>query len=43
MKSEILSLSLQAAEKIVAKNLSSKDNDKLVNDFISSLNPNMFK
>lgn len=42
MKSQIVSLSLQAAEKIVAKNLSSKDNDKLINDFISNLNPNMF-
>lgn len=43
MKAEIVSLSLLAAEKIVAKNLSSKDNDKLINDFISNLNPNMFK
>ena len=43
MKADIVSLSLIAAEKILAKNLSSKDNDKLINDFISNLNPNMFK
>lgn len=42
MKAEIVTLSLQAAEKIVAKNLSSKENDKLVNDFISGLNADMF-
>lgn len=42
MKSEIVTLSLQAAEKIVAKNLSAKENDKLVNDFISGLNSDMF-
>ena len=42
MKAEIVTLSLQAAEKIVAKNLSSKENDKLVNDFIAGLNSNMF-
>ena len=42
MKAEIVTLSLQAAEKIVAKNLSSKENDKLVNDFISGLNSDMF-
>lgn len=42
MKAEIVTLSLQAAEKIVAKNLSSKENDKLVNDFISGLNSKMF-
>lgn len=41
MKSEIVSLSLAAAEKIVAKNLTSKENDKLVNDFISSLDKSM--
>ena len=34
MKAEIV--------KIVAKNLSSKENDKLVNDFIAGLNSNMF-
>lgn len=43
MKSEIVTLSLQAAEKIVAKNLSSKENDKLVDDFIAGLNANMFE
>ena len=43
MKAEIVSLSLAAAEKIVAKNLSTKDNDKLVNDFISNLDEDMFK
>lgn len=42
MKAEIVTLSLQAAEKIVAKNLSSKENDKLINDFISELNSDMF-
>lgn len=42
MKAEIVTLSLQAAEKIVAKNLSSKENDKLVDDFIAGLNSNMF-
>lgn len=42
MKAEIVTLSLQAAEKIVAKNLSSKENDKLVDDFIAGLNANMF-
>lgn len=41
MKSEIVSLSLAAAEKIVAKNLTSKENDKLVNEFISGLNKDM--
>ncbi len=43
MKAEIVSLSLAAAEKIVAKNLTSKENDKLVNDFISGLDKNMFE
>ena len=43
MKAEIVTLSLQAAEKIVAKNLSSKENDKLVDDFIAGLNANMFE
>ena len=42
MKAEIVSLSLAAAEKIVAKNLSSKENDKLVSDFISGLDKEMF-
>ena len=42
MKAEIVTLSLQAAEKIVAKNLSSRENDKLINDFISGLNSDMF-
>lgn len=42
MKAEIVTLSLQAAEKIVAKNLSSKENDKLVNDFIAGLDAKMF-
>jgi len=41
MKSEIVSLSLAAAEKIVAKNLTTKENDKLVNDFIASLDKDM--
>lgn len=42
MKAEIVSLSLAAAEKIVAKNLTSKENDKLVSDFISDLDKDMF-
>ncbi len=42
MQKEIVTLSLAAAEKIVAKNLSSKENDKLVSDFISGLNEDMF-
>lgn len=43
MKSEIVSLSLAAAEKIVAKNLTSKENDKLVNDFIAGLDKSMLE
>ena len=43
MKSQIISLSFSAAEKILAKNISSKDNDKLINEFISNLNPSMLK
>ena len=42
MKSEIVTLSLAAAEKIVAKNLTTKENDKLVNDFIAGLDKEMF-
>ncbi|MBO4400518.1 MAG: F0F1 ATP synthase subunit B [Selenomonadaceae bacterium] len=42
MKAEIVSLSLAAAEKIVEKNLTSKENDKLVGDFISGLDKDMF-
>lgn len=42
MQKEIVTLSLAAAEKIVAKNLSSKENDKLVSDFIAGLNEDMF-
>ena len=41
LKEEIVALSLSAAEKIVAKNLSSKDNDKLVSDFIAALDKNL--
>ena len=37
MQKEIVTLSLAAAEKIVAKNLTSKENDKLVSDFIADL------
>ena len=37
MQKEIVTLSLAAAEKIVEKNLTSKENDKLVNDFIAGL------
>lgn len=37
MQKEIVTLSLAAAEKIVAKNLTSKENDKLVSDFIAGL------
>ena len=42
MKSQIVSLSLAAAGKIVSKNIDTKENDKLVNEFISSLNKDMF-
>jgi len=41
MKSQIVSLSLAAAGKVVSKNLDTKENDKLVNDFISSLDKDM--
>lgn len=43
MQKDIVNLSLAAAEKVVAKNLTSKDNDKLVSDFIASLNADMLK
>jgi len=42
MKSQIVSLSLAAAGKVVSKNLDTKENDKLVNEFISSLDKDMF-
>ena len=42
MKSQIVSISLAAAGKVVAKNVDTKENDKLVNDFIAGLNKNMF-
>ena len=42
MKSQIVTLSLAAAGKVVSKNLDTKENDKLVNDFISGLNKDMF-
>lgn len=42
MKSQIVSLSFVAAGKIVSKNIDTKENDKLVNDFISKLDKNMF-
>lgn len=42
MQQEIVTLSLAAAEKVVGKNLTSKENDKLVNDFIAGLNEDMF-
>ena len=42
MQKEIVTLSLAAAEKVVGKNLTSKENDKLVNDFIAGLNEDMF-
>ena len=42
MKSQIVSLSLAAAGKVVSKNIDTKENDKLVNDFIAGLNKNMF-
>ena len=41
MKSQIVSLSLAAAGKVVTKNLDTKENDKLVNDFISKLDKDM--
>ena len=42
MKSQIVSLSLAAAGKVVSKNIDTKENDKLVNEFIAGLNKNMF-
>lgn len=42
MKSQIITLSLAAAGKVVSKNLDTKENDKLVNEFISGLNKDMF-
>ena len=42
MKSQIVTLSLAAAGKVVSKNLDTKENDKLVNEFISGLNKDMF-
>ena len=42
MKSQIVTLSLAAAGKVVSKNLDTKENDKLVNEVISSLNKDMF-
>ena len=42
MKSQIVTLSLAAAGKVVSKNIDTKENDKLVNEFISGLNKEMF-
>ncbi len=42
MKSQIVTLSLAAAGKVVSKNIDTKENDKLVNEFISNLNKDMF-
>ena len=42
MKSQIVTLSLAAAGKVVSKNLDTKENDKLVNEFISGLDKDMF-
>ena len=42
MKSQIVTLSLAAAGKVVSKNIDTKENDKLVNEFINSLNKDMF-
>ena len=42
MKSQIVSLSLAAAGKVVSKNVDTKENDKLVNEFIAGLDKNMF-
>lgn len=41
MKSQIVTLSLAAAGKVVTKNLDTKENDKLVNNFISKLDKEM--
>ena len=41
MKSQIVTLSMAAASKIVTKNIDTKENDKLVNDFISKLDKDM--
>ena len=42
MKSQIVSLSLAAAGKVVSKNVDTKENDRLVTEFIAGLNKNMF-
>jgi len=42
MKSQIVTLSLAAAGKVVSKNIDTKENDKLVNEFISKLDKDMF-
>lgn len=42
IQKEIVALSIAAAEKVIAKNISSKDNDKLINDFINNLNVDLF-
>ena len=42
MKSQIVSLSLAAAGRVVSKNVDTKENDRLVTEFIAGLNKNMF-
>ena len=42
MKSQVVSLSLAAASKVVSKNIDTKENDRLVTEFIAGLNKNMF-
>ena len=42
MKSQIVTLSLAAASKVVSKNVDTKENDRLVTEFIAGLNKNMF-
>ena len=42
LRSEIISISIAAAEQIIQKNLSAKDNDKIISDFIQSLDKSHF-
>jgi len=39
VKAEVVNLSMEVAKKLIKKNLSKKDNLKLINDSISSINP----
>jgi F-type H+-transporting ATPase subunit b len=39
IKSEVVNLSIEIAQKLIKKNLSQKDNMKLINESLSSINP----